>query len=380
MKLNPYALTQIVSISFYGRSGSYLLQGLLDNHPQIISVPPHSLKRIIEFMGSPEFAETDDVRQLVEMFAANYPFLFQETDHGEDWPAIAETETIGVPHVRFKDILAQILTELHPKHQEPSLFFRAVHSAYHFALGKDLSQVKVIAWQKHSPFASDEDRQYAIDKIKNIKFLVPVRRPEVALSSMFESRNMVPGFKATIREVDINIDQITIGGVVHEAFDPIGAAVRFEDMHSNTEKVMRAVAKWIGVDWNQTMLEPTIDGKEMLFYKKGKILRGLNRNIEKEQCAQHFTWFGKLAFQWANRQAYDKWGYRRSIHSKSLNSIIEIFSKFIPMKMEWILFKQDIVKVLKTARNRRRATKASFAQIRYLHAEDSKHKFLDLIE
>lgn len=45
--------------------------------------------------------------------------------------------------------------------------------------------------------------------------------------------------------------------------------IRFEDIHNRTECVMRSLAEWLGIRWNEKLLESTIDGEPYWGVKGG---------------------------------------------------------------------------------------------------------------
>ena len=375
----------IVCLTCYGRSGSVLLQGLFDNHPQVISVPSHAMMEIEKFMQNKAFTDTTDIPTLIDRFIRTFPYLFRETDQSRPLRIVASMVTIGVPVKKFTQALNDILTSLSPRHTEPAIFFRAVHYAYDLALGRDIRKTKIIVWQRHSPFLNDNYKIWLIENIGNMRFLVPVRQPEVTLSSHFDYKNYAKDLPSTLKETSDLILQLTAAGRVHSQLDSISRAVKFEHVHGNTERVTKAMADWIGIDWNPTMLEPTVDGKEQLFPKDETVVRGVNKSIEKKQRAPHFSFFDRLVFQAINRSAYRNWGYSTLISSDFINDIIAFVGVHIPLRMEFEKFKIDLEEMnsmraaLRSAFKRRRETLRALKNLNSVNAAKTSYKILNLL-
>ncbi len=336
----------IVCINCYGRSGSVLLQSLLDGHPQLISMPAHTFvipqarQELLLFLS--KGLKGKSIPQIIEETMYFFPYLFRETDQTPVLRSAAALSTVGVPRDSFAKVLGHILKAATPEYTEPRVFFRAIHYAYHISLGRDVSDLKAIIWQRHTPFGDDRVKGGLIQNLGSVKFLVPVRRPDVTLSSHFDAKNFDGDKPSLIRDIPALIEQLPWAGRVHDTYVPYSAAVRFEDVHRQTEKVTRAIAEWIGADWHPNMLEPTLDGGEMLFPKGDTFIRGFNPDIEKKQSAKHFSWFDKLVFAAFNYHAYEKWGYQPIRLNPLTRKFIRMVAVAVPLKMEMIQYKNDL--------------------------------------
>lgn len=249
--------------------------------------------------------------------------------------------SIGVPQKEFVEILSKILTSTRPNHNSPAVLIRAIHYSYDYCLGRDVGCAKLIVWQRHSPFVDEREKSWVSNNLGNVKFLVPVRRPDVALSSHFSHKNF-HGEDKPITGIQHLLTQLAAAGRVHSTLDPFSRAIRFEDMHTRTEDLTKSIAKWLGIDWDVRFLEPTIDGKEQLFPKHNNVVRGLNKNIEKEQSSPHLTFLDRLLFESVNYRAYKAWGYTTSTKFNCLNWIIRNIGIYIPMQMEISNFLRDL--------------------------------------
>lgn len=383
-----YALP-IVCITCYGRSGSVLLQSLLDGHPQLISTPAHAFvvpqvrRGLLGFLNTGLKGKT--IPYLVGETMHLFPYLFRETDQTPALRTAADLSTVGVPRAAFARILNGILKTIEPRHTEPRVFFRAIHYAYHVSLGRDVSDLKAIIWQHHTPIGDDLVKVWLMRNLGNVKFLVPVRRPEVTLSSHFDAKNFDGDKPSSLRNASELIEQLTWGGRAHKTLIPYSAAVRFEDVHSQTEKVTKAIAQWIGAEWHPNMLEPTLDGGEMLFPKGDTFIRGFNPDIEKKQSAKHFSYFDKLVFAAFNYHAYEKWGYQPIRLNASARTFIRMVAVAVPMRMEVTLFKNDlrsgakVFTALKSALARRKETYKNLSALWALNADKTDHSLLNVL-
>jgi len=375
----------VVCITFYGRSGSVLLQGLLDNHPQIMSAPAHGLKLLHLFTrdNGPLYQQYD-IRTLVNMFAEETPYIFLEADQTKPLRAAGSASRIGVPRARYMEILEEILIEISPKHTDPAAFFRAAHYAYDMALGRDVNKARYIVWQRHAPFWDEASKELFAKRIGNIRILTPLRRPDVTLSSYFEHKNFHADTKSNIKDVNALLELLRLAGYVHKSSDVTCAGVRFEDLHGKTEEVTRSISTWLGIDWHPTMLEPTVDGQEQLFPKDGGIVKGLNKNIESKQRSPQFTWFDRVIYESINRTAYGHWGYPAATKFEKLNGLIAKLGIHIPLRMEITslvldLKEMSVKQAIAKSGQRRKETRKELQFILDTEEGKTEYKLLDLL-
>jgi len=337
-----------------------------------------------QFLMQLEAEPIKSIDAAINKFVRLFPYLFAETDQSQKLRVVSDLVSIGVPKQRFKEVLSKILSLANPNHADAAVFFRAVHYAYDFCLGRDISEMKIIVWQKHSPFTKEDSKFWLVNNVRNIRFLIPVRKPEVALSSHFDQKNYHADEKSQLKDAGHLLTQLTVACRIHPLLESRSKAVRFEDMHVRTSELTKSMAVWIGIDWDPVMLEPTVDGHAQLFPKDGKIISGLNKDIEKQQSARHFSFVDRLVFQSLNRVACEKWGYDTIVRSVPIHRIIALIGPYIPTRMEMKTFMIDWQEkgewtAVKNALSRRKRMIIAMRHLNYLNSSKTSYKIISLL-
>ncbi len=164
---DPRQVERLVSIHYYGRSGSIFLQSLLDGHPDVLTFPANYLGGYYSFWL--EYGELSPLH-IVKAFLHHYEVLFDPTTAEEVFDAGAYTgleydfdkmgpnhdEALGVDRQRFGDILLKKcmieVGDFENGRLERKFFLQALHVAYAEALGRDLTGRRpLIVFQAHTP-------------------------------------------------------------------------------------------------------------------------------------------------------------------------------------------------------------------------------------
>lgn len=99
-------------------------------------------------------------------------------------------------------------------------------------------------------------------------------------------------------------------------------AIKFEDLVSDTESVMRSVVKQLNIDWNETLLEPTINGENFTGNNHlGKKFNGISaenlgrwrERIARAEACLIEGWMADVMQFWGYHADYEKSEHLRSI-------------------------------------------------------------------
>ena len=291
MRIDQIDLRKIKStliVLYCGRSGSYLFSNLMDSHPEVLSCPPDSLENIIErvirtlhsYQKDPTLFTPD---KLINQLILDCPNLFIETSKKNLNGDIVEKLSTGVPQEIFREKATSLLTSHINRYGFPIIssdIFSLVHWGYALALGREMNtEQPVICWQRHNIVTADKGPVYASNVINPI-FITAVRRFEDALDShllvmkeYFDDQRelcetMFSQFVFTLCQKEISVPQY---------------AIKFEDMHRNTEKLMSAVCKTLNINYHPILLDTTLDGEPYYFEKSpGKFVSGVNQKLQKK--------------------------------------------------------------------------------------------------
>lgn len=300
-------------IMYCGRSGSYLLSNLLDGHSETLSCPPHSVDKLIENIvlmigDAKKHALPITPDYLIHKIVNNHPFLFKETDHtiltedfeeelrlatdnnadlketgsakGSKITATSNSE-IGVDKVKFC-YLAKSLMKFHLERYAEALtvsdIFSLVHWSYALALGHKISTKNpTICWQRHVHIPPNWVDLMATS-VTNPVFVTIVRQFEDALDSHLEV--MAPEFENKEDNWRVLTSQFAYN-LGKKDIDIPQWAIRFEDMHINTEPLMRHLCQRLGVNFEPILLETTLDNQIYFFDKDGEPKTGTNKNLKR---------------------------------------------------------------------------------------------------
>ena len=328
-------------IMYCGRSGSYLFSNLMDGHSEVLSCPPNAVDKLIENIlltinSAKRSSEALTTDFLIDKIVEDHPFLFKETDHTfltEDFDKVPCLETdfdneltnsnqikkskvivasnsdIGVDKAKFCKI-AMTLMGLHlEKHRNQLIvsdIFSLVHWSYALALGHQIStDSPTICWQRHGHLPPDFVDIIA-EGVINPVFITTVRRFEDALDSHIEV--MASEFNSNEDNWRVLLSQFAYNLNRKDIIIPQWA-IRFEDMHINTEALMRHVCQRLEMNFEPILLETTLDNEIYFFDNNGKPETGTNKNLRRTTKFKNLSVPDILFLNLLLCKHYDFYGY-----------------------------------------------------------------------
>ncbi|MEO5376085.1 MAG: sulfotransferase [Alphaproteobacteria bacterium] len=332
-------------ITYFGRSGSYLLSNLLDGHPQVLSLPPHSFsgffKETDRFLSRWTGGGPDVVTRFV---LETFPYLSRDANHNRKLrlPDGVRLD-YGVPTEAFADLLmAIILKTMADKAVSPSEFmgvlFIAVHVAYAACRGRPIPEDPVIAFQLHAPEFRPL-RSLIRAALGNVVFIKCVRQPEKTIDSYIAhymdeidqppcSDLFVPSKMILETLATDHIDP-------DESKDSI--AVRFEDMHRRTEALTRAVARELGIDWHPIVLETTLDGQPFYFSSRGTLITGTRPELADGSTLKYLDQADAMKILIAMRANCEAWGYEAILPGRDMPVLFQR-----PLQAHWVALRRTV--------------------------------------
>ena len=305
-------------IMYCGRSGSYLLSNLMDGHSEILSCPPHSMAKVIENITDillsakkkSQFVTPDD---LIEGIVKHQPFLFKETDHTvlEKEPNSGGTQNseMGVNKSKFCSIAKKLLISHFKKYNEEartSDIFSLIHWAYALALGHKIStNTPTICWQRHG-IVLPQFLNFIAGSITNPIFIHTIRRFEDALDSHMEE--MAPEFESREEMGQVLINQFAYN-LARKDIDIPQLAIKFEDMHINTEVLMRKFCQRLEIGFETILLETTLDKHVYFFDKNGETKTGVNKHLKRKMKFDNLSVHDLIFLNLLLCKHYNYYGY-----------------------------------------------------------------------
>lgn len=262
----------VVAVQNYGISGTLFLQSLLDGHPNILMTPAlysHAFYYFWEAHGE------RSARDLVELFMRHHANWFTpegaSRDHGLHQMGLGMDEAVFVDAGRFHDALQRIVLGDPAAPCPRKTFFVGTYLAYAEALGKGVKDPAAVVFPIHS--LPERHARALFEDFPEGKFLHMVREPVQNIGSTVKHiiHNKLP-----VNPLECAFAQVACDYTMHwghgyyakgdRPFFPDAAdrsrAVRLEDFHKNPKATLQALCRWIGIPWDDCLLESTFDGKK----------------------------------------------------------------------------------------------------------------------
>jgi hypothetical protein len=319
-------MDKAVAICACGRSGSVLLASYLDGHSDVILMP-----NLISHKIYPFFERYKSLTLREKLIA--FPF-FQtaETDNfldffGGDFPL--------VPSAYYAAVKA--LFEVHGSLSAEFLesrraFFQFVHVAYCVALHRRPANPRpMIVYAQH--MLDGELARRFIEDFPQGRFIQTVRDPitnssRLAAHSLQRHGTLGPWYV---------ISYLTFAGLPHPGMESCTTVIRFEDLHSSLEEVMRALACWLGLAYQPSLLDSTFHGRPYSWSNGTKTWTG-KRLDAGDRESKHTFWSDRcLLFSLLNED-FVAWHYKcpAIFRSSSVRIVTCLLVWIIPLKIEFI--------------------------------------------
>ena len=325
IKLKDIDLRKIKStlvITHNGRSGSHLLSNLLDNHSEVLSCPQDSLQWVMEKIdasfsdGVVQNIETYP-KELVDWIITNFPLLFKSIIQDNKVPILERLDISGlqifssmlVEVELFREIAEKLLVshlERYENHISGFDILPLIHWAYALARGRRITTyTPIISWPRHNFITN-----YALDAIEthiiSPIFLTTIRQPEDALDSIltwlklhFKTKKVM--FREIISSFAYNYNK-------RQTVFPQWA-IRFEDIHRNTEGLMKNLCARLYIHFEPTLLETTVDGEQSVWQVRGQSVTGTNKNLVKKDTFATLTLADVVFLNLLFTRYYGHFGY-----------------------------------------------------------------------
>jgi hypothetical protein len=352
------AMDRAVAICFWGRSGSILMASYLDGHDEVIMLPATRSGSIYTFV---ELYQSLSWHQKLIAYPA-FTKLYDTTSEGAGcYGSFFEGPFAISPSQYYAAI--QAIREVYGKWPAEFLMSRRacflfVHIAYNLALGRrPASSRPLIVCSLHE--WSDARATEFVEDFPQARFIHTIRDPISSFDSFFNwffaaelLRPIEPSRskRATVARVmqpARHISDLAPWSVVrflvdtdrpHCGMEWRTRAVRFEDLHRDTARTMRDLAKWLGLPYQETLRDSTFNGIPYVVTGDGKTWSGPRpakaqrhlRNISGKDRALLFALF---------YENFRAWNYPcPKIFGKPIvRCLAVVMLILLPMKMEFIV-------------------------------------------
>ena len=230
----------------FGHSGIDWLHSLLDSHPQILILPA------IDYYLAWKLLEADKITNSTDMINLWCNYINSPEMQGKDTKLFYSEEEFDAFNWKFKKIV-------NDNSLDRISMLWAIHTAFAYAKNIQLDKIKNIVLHVHTNLPFNE----IIKDFPDPNILMIIRDPRACFAGWFKIFTKkfgdLPDYYS--RYVDETFEEWMFGyDILYNHLYPLGSKaliVKNEDMVENLEKEMRKVAKWMQIDFNESMLTST---------------------------------------------------------------------------------------------------------------------------
>jgi hypothetical protein len=237
-----------VAICTYGGSGSMLLASYLDGHDDVIALPVLFSQAIYPFFQHYQSLPLRD-----KLLA--YPFFSEPNfDDFERSFSRDDTRIRAVHYYAAVDALLKVYGDRPASFlQSRRTFFVFVHVAHCVALGRHPAiAAPLIVYGQH--IWDDDLATRFVEDFQQARFIHTVRDP---ISNC--SRHLAR-YTGNCLAAALVVSHLTYADVPHTGMEHRTRAIRFEDLHLHLGETMRSLAAWLGLPYQNALLESSFNG------------------------------------------------------------------------------------------------------------------------
>jgi Sulfotransferase family len=321
-------MSRVVSICRWGSSGSLLVASNLDGHDDVVLLPGNLGSAVYSFFASHAqlsleeklltypFASIDGFEHFHFYFKGDHPI--RQADYQASVTALAAVYGDRPGEVR----------------ESRRTFFRCLHVAYALAAGHAPSNGRPLMVYAQA-LANDLVATLLVEDFPQARFIHTVRDPVTNVGRIFEHDLKPHGFLAPLYVVA----RLTFGDKAHAGMEERTRAIRFEDLHLRQEEAMRAVASWVGVSFQPSLLESTWNGSSYTWKPRTGAKGWSGARPEQAKRNSKNVSFLDRGLLYANfNEDFVQWGYLcpAVFRFAPVRVVTLLLLVLLPTQMEWV--------------------------------------------
>ena len=336
-------------LSAFGHCGLDYLHSLLDGHPQILIMPAFSFYRSLKIIGCDKAKNADEMFALWRSYIEEHPGLQVERrklfyDRGQAEKFYPE----------FKRLLAS------GGISRVNVFY-SLHKAYVFALGIDLSNIRVLVAHEHNPLSLS----LAVADFPGAGVIQVIRDPRATMAGSLRSMTDDSGYLSDYYFNFCFEDWMQ----AHQDWKAYNQkpgfkskVVRNEDLHASLEGQMRGIANWLNIDFSPNLLKCTFSGRtwkgESAYmtkdneYPQPEEIFYLPENVKKRWMKELSP--GEIAMtEFITNESMKQFGYSRMTKDNIFSRIYGFFVFILPHRglfKRWLKAYPDLAEFAKVSR------------------------------
>lgn len=325
------AIRGVIAVQNYGVSGSTLLQSLLDDHPEVASIPGlygQQLYPFYEHSGHLAFQE------FVQAFCERFAFFFDRekalTDPNVQSLGLHQMgpnrdEPLVVDMMDFLDAFTELYGphENTPQDERRKYFIIAAFMAYHAARPEKqaLADSVWILYPIHS--LPDKHVQWLREDFSEHRIVHMVREPLRNIASTIRLTASKPewwefnGVERALAQILTDHQVFAVVARVNGYRPLFGqnapdcTALRLEDLHETPKPAMQAVAHWIGIGWDECLLKSSFAGKQWWNRPESKRISGFDPQMNRQDSSDVLSARDRFILKPLLRRQYAAWRYEK---------------------------------------------------------------------
>lgn len=340
---------KVIAVQNYGASGTLLIQSLLDNHPDIISLPALHAHQLLSFWKS---APKTNQEAFLNKFVNEHNYWFEPeknsnlADLGLTQMGANQNEMVYIDKTKFMNLLREYWAASQPLTRKT--FICSIYIAYNLCLNKTFTADAWLLFPIHSL-----PKEYAynlIEDFSQVNFLHMHRDPIQNMGSTAKHINHYANWQflyllecvtsQMLLDVAIHIgghDAYGLYPYFHDSLDDKiqSRSLRLEDIHRFPKKVLTAICLWLNIPWNDCLLQSTFDNKLWNNRPESVKQTGIGLKVISQKHTEVMSYFDKLRLRTLAMPILLHLGYRNK--PSLLSKIIWIFLPLflvLPFKME----------------------------------------------
>lgn len=334
----------VLAVFYFGRSGSYFLQSLLDSHPNVLAIPPGCLISFFDFWRRNQSLPK---AVIIQNFLSDYREMIDPDYHS---PGVSfgsairclgpdRNITLTIDQAVFSAVLEETLKPINTLTRRQ--LFLAVHYAYNAALGLPIPENFVLVFQAHN--CSDNIVLDLLNDFPTVKFIHSVRYPIQALGSYVKhhAEDLRERFGFSGSQLLAMLRTVIEGGAeIFPGYNKIARAIRLEDLHARPRDILLRLCQWIDIPWNDSLLQSTIGGHLYSFPTSyaGNV-SGFSTHAQRATHDDIFTSLDKFRFELIFQDKCGAWKY--PVTTFPDDAIVEKLMLY-PFRMEKLLTTEEI--------------------------------------
>lgn len=346
-------INKVLAIQCYGPSGTTLLHSLMDDHPEIISMPLLFPIPIYYLWDKYLVNSKKNFKLIEKIIKENLPVLFDPKCAGGDDSLLHmgenEDKLVKVDEKVFFNNLNKYFSNI--KEIKRKDFLLGIYIAYNQCYEKDLQNIKYLCFPLHDQ--TKKHAEYLSNDFNEVKILHVVRNPVKSIGSIVKHINSnhqkFSLFKSLMQCAVSNIilelrehweekKYRVYGKTPYLADNSITQTkyIRLEDIHLKREEVMKKITLWINIKNHSALSKSTFMG--MLWHNRAESLKtsGTSKKIISQKQNKFINIIDnfRLKLLCKNELEYFKY-YKFNLYDKFNLYFTLPFLIFLPFKCDF---------------------------------------------